>query len=249
MTRAMPDASTLPNIPASILQLGVPSPLLPGLDDIDDNPLLHVQDAGIISYVFKLVSVWGDLTLHLQQIKLGSGGKAWEPNSAYQHIKSQIFEFECIYPQRHRFDSVKLGERSGTDISKDKQYWDHWILSQMLYHGVQAVLNHPLLHFFRKNDQLNIKPPSFQQHIIDHSILHSRWIVRLVELCLLKQFEVSDPFVGHLVAAAATVHFFLSFSKDEQLAVKGIENFDKCEKFVGEMAQKWRHLAHTVRAS
>lgn len=246
MMRAMPEATVLPEIPTGISNLGMPSPLVTGLDDNDDDPLLHIKDAGIGSYVLELVSIWGDLMSHLQQIRYGSHQNAWHPDSAYQKIRVQIFETECILPQKHRFDFVKFGERSSTEIAKFRQYWDHWILSQMLYHGIQATLNHPFLHFFRKNDQQSVRPPSFQQHVIDHSILHSRWIVRLVELCQEKQFQLSDPFVGYLVSVTATVNFFLGFSKDKQLAAKAIENFDKCEDFVGQLAQKWKHLNHTV---
>jgi len=246
MVRAMPEATILPDIPTHMSNFVMPSSLARERYDKDDDPLHHIHDPGIGSHVLKLVSIWGDLMAYLQQIRLETREKAWQSQSAYLQIKSQIFEFECHLPQKHRFDFVRFDERSRTDIAQSKHYWEHWILSQMLYHGIQAVLNHPFLHFFRKNDQQSVRPPSFQQNVIDQAILHSRWIVRIVELCQEKEWHPSDPFVAHLVSVIATVNFFLSFSKDENLAAKAIENFDKCESFVGQLAARWNHLNHTV---
>lgn len=242
---AMPVQNSLPQLSPNVSQPKMPASFNQRPDDDDDEPLMKVQDDGIITYVFKLLSIWGDLTTRLKRMRTDPQEKGWESTSAYQQTRAQVFELERTYPQKHRFDWLGIEDRTAEDMAADRQYWDPWILSQMLIHGVQALLNHPVLHFFRRTDQ-TVRPPSFQQQIVDHSILHSRWIVRLIELCQEKNFQISDPFVGHMVASTATVLFFLSFSKDEQLATKAMENFDKCEQFVAELGQKWPHLLHTV---
>ncbi|RMZ87001.1 hypothetical protein DV736_g5771, partial [Chaetothyriales sp. CBS 134916] len=89
------------------------------------------------------------------------------------------------------------------------------------------------------------QPPSFLQHTVDQATLHSRWITRLIDLCSEKGFRLTNPFLGHITGATATVQFFLCFSTDTTLAKSGAENFKKYQSVVSTMAEDWPHLKHT----
>src|SRR5699024_1184957 len=90
---------------------------------------------------------------------------------------------------------------------------------QLTFHTRQALLNHPMFHIMipRKPSSL-LQPASFLQHAVDLALLHSGWTVRLIRTSDVLYYQISDPFVGQLVAVAATIYWIFSFASDETVA-------------------------------
>lgn len=118
---------------------------------------------------------------------------------------------------------------------------------QILYHVIQALINHPLLHIVRKRGDRAKRPPSFLQHTVDQTLLHSSWIAKIIRPCEDEGFGLNDPFVTHLTSvAAATLMFFLD-SSDDQLASQATFGFNTCYAFVKKLSKQWPHLRNTIQ--
>ncbi|KIX02733.1 uncharacterized protein Z518_08675 [Rhinocladiella mackenziei CBS 650.93] len=238
---AITDEDILPEMPQCAAQ-----PRKLPLTEIEDLRILEEKDDGINSYSLQLLSTWGRLMSYLKTIRQGNLEDAWRANSTYQQIKSQMSQFETVFPEAHRFRNARFHERTFSDLAQDRAYWAPWVFTQCIYHTIHCTLNHPFLHVVRIHGRQRLRSPSFLQHAIDQTVLHSAWVVRIVELCEERNFVVFDPFVGHLAAMIATAQFFLQFSKDTSLAARASRDFERLHRFVENMANEHTHLAHTV---
>ncbi|KAK5052608.1 hypothetical protein LTR84_002473 [Exophiala bonariae] len=240
---AIPEEAVMPDKPVS-----PPTPHTASDEGLEYQRMLHNTgqvDEGVTSYFMQLLSAWGSLMVYLKNIRQGQLEDAWSPNSAYQQIKSLVFRFETVLPEVHRFRNTKFHERNESERSTARNYWAAWISMQMVYHVIQCILHHPFLHLAEIHRKQRLRSPSFLQHATDQAILHSAWVIRILDLCMDHNFAVYDPFVGHLAAMTATVLFFLRFSRDGTLATKAAKDFEVCQRFVDRMADENPHLQHT----
>ncbi|KAK4938519.1 hypothetical protein LTR10_021051 [Elasticomyces elasticus] len=238
---AISDTAILPEAPPSSKQ-----PLFASMTgEATEIRILDGRDDGIGSYALQLLTTWGRLMTYLKTIKQGKLEDAWSANSEYQQIKSEMSRFETIFPEVHRFKNAKFHERSSTDLTTHRSYWASWIFEQCLYHAIHCTLNHPFLHVARMHGQHRLRSPSFLQHAVDQTILHSTWMVQLLNLAEERSFLISDPFIAHLASMIATAQFFLRFSKDESTAVRATRDFEALQRFVEGMAFTYPHLVHT----
>jgi len=247
---------TLPAIPEDVvLPEKPPSPVTPHTIREKSPEVQRFQqnagqvDDGVTSYSLQLLSTWGHLMVYLKHIRQGQLEDAWEPNSTYHQIKSLVFRFETVLPEDHRFRNARFHEKTESERGRERNYWAAWISMQMVYHAIQCILHHPFLHLAEIHRKQKLRSPSFLQHATDQAILHSAWVIRILDLCMDHNFTVHDPFVGHLAAMTATVLFFLRFSRDGALATKAAKDFEVCRRFVDNMAAENPHLQHTVRIS
>lgn len=242
---AIPEEAALPEKP--------PSPLTPHSVSEEGPEVQRLQqnagqvDDGVTSYSLQLLSAWGHLMVYLRNIRQGQLEDAWTPNSTYHQIKSLVFRFETVLPEDHRFRNARFHEKTESERARERNYWAAWISMQMVYHVIQCILHHPFLHLAEIHRKQKLRSPSFLQHATDQAILHSAWVIRILDLCMDHNFPVYDPFVGHLAAMTATVLFFLRFSRDGTLATKAAKDFEVCRRFVDNMAAENPHLQHTVR--
>jgi hypothetical protein len=238
---SLPDETILPDKPPA-----VPTPRSHSTES-DPTLLAHETDDGIGSYCLELLSIWARVMSYLRGIKQGQREEAWSPNSTYQQIKSLMFRFETVFPEAHRFHHARFHERPLEDLARDRDYWAPWIFAHMMYHCIHCTLNHPLLHLAEVHRRQKLRSPSFLQHATDQAILHSAWILRILDmLMVLKKFPIHDPFIAHLATITATVLFFLRFSKDEVLAATAAKDFEICRQFLDNMTKEHVHLQFTV---
>lgn len=207
------------------------------------------SDLGINAYCLQLFPIWHDVAAYLQQVRLGHTEDPWRASSTYNKLAENVYEFETGIAQMHRFRSVSFQTRSAEEFAEQKSYWIPWLLMQLTFHTSQALLNHPIFHIMipRKPSSL-LKPPSFLQHTVDQALLHSGWTVRLIRICDDLNHQISDPFVGQLVAVVATVHWIISFASDEPVAERAESDFEYCHRFVRGMADIWPQFSQSVSA-
>ncbi len=237
---ALPDMPPSARRPESLV-------LVPTLsNEPEEPPPADEKDAGISSYTLQLLSTWGRLMSHLKSIRQGVLEDAWTANSVYQQIKAEMSRYETVLPEAHRFKNARFRERDVLDLERHRHYWASWVACQCIYHTLHCTLNHPFLHIARMPGQRRLRSPSFLQHASDQAALHSAWVVLILSSCEEREFEIYDPFVGHLASMIATAEFLLQFSKDETLAAKAASNFDMLRKFVERMAVNHPHLVHVV---
>ncbi|KEF62477.1 uncharacterized protein A1O9_00450 [Exophiala aquamarina CBS 119918] len=241
----MPNTTPYPSAPPA------PPPVNSSLSGTEitsmkDSVTPDLDDGGINFYCLRLIAMWARVTAYLKTIKHGHMEEPWTPNSTYQQIASDMFQLETSYPAAHRFKTVKFYDRFPADLEKHRDYWAPWIFSQIVYHSVRAVANHPFLHLRKTNGRHRLCPPSFLQHATDQAILHSSWVARILQMCVEKELSILDPFIGHLASVAATICLFLQFSRDPELVSAASGHFEGLKAFLNVQATQHLHLRYVV---
>jgi hypothetical protein len=116
-------------------------------------------------------------------------------------------------------------------------------------HATQAILNHPFIHLVATRppgSTRTLKPTLFLQQTVDQAIFHSGWVARLLRIMDDFRFELTNPVIGHMVAATATVFWLFQFVRDTKVSMRAKEDLEKCESFLERMALQWPHIAQKV---
>ncbi|EKG13152.1 hypothetical protein MPH_09727 [Macrophomina phaseolina MS6] len=205
------------------------------------------RDEGIIAYVIQLSECW-HRTLRYARRRTNPGMHyPWSAESEYSKIMVTMMEFECHMPYKHRFRPARFAERPTEDLEKQRNYWCPWLFSQMIYHTIMCLLNHPLILSLRlRNFRVSI-PEIFLQHTADLIASHTDWVIHFMDILEEKSFRVTDPFIGHCVAVVATIYLQQSFADDAGIRTEKRTNFLKCLNFVRKLGTYWPHIAQIVR--
>ncbi|KAJ3458906.1 hypothetical protein MRS44_013015 [Fusarium solani] len=82
--------------------------------------------------------------------------------------------------------------------------------------------------------------------VIDQALLHTGWVVWLVDMFKDASFEIYNPLLGSIVAAIATIPWLYQFAKDNKVSRKAVEDLDKCEMFLQRLSFTWPHISRKV---
>ncbi|KAI1630167.1 hypothetical protein EDD37DRAFT_84703 [Exophiala viscosa] len=209
-----------------------------------------IKDIGIIAHCLLSVSVWRDLTTYLHEIQFGNTESAWVPSSTYSQLNLQMHENQTICGSPHLFRNLSLRERSAADFLEHREYWTSWALMQVASHAIPAVLNHPFIHLVVKRpagSTHNPKPTFFLQQTVDLAIFHSGWVARLLRVFDSFPFQLTNPVVGHMIAATATVFWLFQFVRDTKVSIRAKEDLEKSESFLERMAPECPHVAQKLK--
>lgn len=201
---------------------------------------------GIHTSCFQLLASWTSGMAFLREMKKGQSRALWTDGSCYRKALAELLEFETRIGH-HRLKYARFHEQTPSNIRRNQEYWFAWLSMQWLYHGLQTLIHHPFLHLTRRRSLDAVTPVSFQQHSVDHVLLHSRWVLNFVNLSTDKQLSINDPFIGHVVAVTATAFFTFFKVKESDLQQQAQTGFDKCCKFIEGQTLEWPHLKYTVR--
>jgi hypothetical protein len=236
-----------------------PSPTAPPPLSVDNNTnrarnsaIESSDDPGINAFWIPLVSLWGDLTVYLREIQSGNTESAWLPNSTNSQLNVQLHECQTQLATPHLFRNLSLLERSAEDLLEHREYWTSWALMQIVSHSVPAILNHPFVHLVatRSHGTTRIpKPTFFVQQTVDLALFHCGWVARLLRIFDSFPFELTNPIIGDMIAAVATVFWLFQFVRDTKVSMRAKEDLEKCESFLERMAPQWPHLAQKVSSS
>lgn len=200
----------------------------------------------IIAHSLSIITIWGNLKCHLHSLRQGKTEKPWSPDSMHTKINLQLINFETACPKKLFLCNAFLSQRTKDEVSRHSEYWNRFMVSQLMWHAVHAILNHPFIHLslLAASDSI---PPScfFMQQRVDMAIYHSNWTFRLLDM-FNDLMDISDPMVSDAMAGAATVSWLFQFSKDEEIAQKAQNNLIKCEEFLSHVAQTWPHITEKV---
>lgn len=151
----------------------------------------------------------------------------------YTMVLSDFMEAENRIPMCHRYDSCKFYERKAEELKLNRDYWAPWLREQFNYHAIHTFLNHPFLYIVgaQRNPNLAI-PNTFWRRSSELALIHSTWIVRLIDMILDKQMPLVDPYFCHIAAVAATVHLYFCCAAHVRLKQKSTKDFAKCRRFL-----------------
>ncbi|KAF5698054.1 C6 transcription factor [Fusarium globosum] len=204
------------------------------------------SDPGIIGVHLRLVSIWGKLRSYLHSLRRGVTEKPWSPDSTHTTLNIELIEHEALIDSSYFLSKALLPSRTAAEISSHREYWDPFMASQIIWHAIHAVLNHPFVHLFLLRSSRDI-PPSclFLQQRIDMALFHTGSLFRILQ-SFMDLMNIVDPMVADFVAAAATVSWFFQFSADPKISRRAREELDKCDAFLSYVAETWPHVNQKV---
>ncbi|KAF2227059.1 hypothetical protein BDZ85DRAFT_57917 [Elsinoe ampelina] len=235
--------STFERRPALPPQLAPPKP--PALVETENgNP--QPADLGLMAYTVNLFGIFTRALAFVQSFGTPAQAEHWHADSNYHSIIQDLNNFETTLSQEHRVKRLRFEQRTIEEIDHQRLYWAPWFTMQLLFHGIQALINHPLLHLVEQRREACFRPPSFSQHTSDQARLHAGWIIHLIRAAAAKDFELHDPFLAFIAATTATVYLFWTFDKDKKAAEDALISFRTCVDFVRSKAEGESHLRFTV---
>lgn len=248
MMRALPKGSSPPVISSAYNQLPPfditqsSSKTLPPVTEYDN--ILRINEC-----YSAILAVWSDA---IDLLSVGEKNKLpapWADESPYRKIVAKLYDFETDLLQTHRVRHLRPDLRDAPDLESNRSYWGTWFSVQILFHAVQAIINHPVLHIAGISKSQHRRPPSFLQHAVDELFQHSGWVKKLIDLGAEKDFVLKDPFIAYIAAIVATGYMFFINSNDAPLARQAEYGFDTCYGFVNDFTKLWPHLTNTVSVS
>ncbi|KIV88604.1 hypothetical protein PV10_08271 [Exophiala mesophila] len=205
--------------------------------------LIELSDLGITSYAIQLSKVWQRAARYAHRRYAPSALPPWSAQSEYSKITAQLMELETRLPYKYRFRPSRFADQDSEQLWNNRAFWAPWVFVQMIYHSIVCLLNHPLLMALRlRSFRVTMVPEIFLQHTADMTITHTDWIVYLLDLCNDKLFTLSDPFLAHFVAIAATIFLQQSYTDDAVVKSARQQSFSKCLTFVQKIGTKWPNI-------
>ncbi|KAM5360534.1 hypothetical protein ACJA88_014805 [Fusarium oxysporum] len=207
------------------------------------NPYTSSVDHGVTAYYIRMVSNWGHISLWLHHIQYAKPESPWLPGSKYAQLIARVYECDSQLPAGHLLRNVAFSKRSPTEVLQQREYWIPWVLMQVQCHAYLSILNHPFIHLVAvRNCSKGLQSGIFLQHTIDAARFHSNWVFHFLRLCDEHQLELRDPFIGHLVAAVATIPWLLQFVEDKQVSQKAAHDVTWCSMYLSRISQTWPYI-------
>lgn len=89
-------------------------------------------------------------------------------------------------------------------------------------------------------------PPSFLQKSYKSSLIHSRWIIRFLNEMDEAGMMLHDPFIGYLVAIAATIQLEHTLSKHSDVAAAARLSFASAIRYLKKLSRYWTSIQGLV---
>ncbi|KAJ5585576.1 uncharacterized protein N7459_005376 [Penicillium hispanicum] len=226
----------------SYLALNLDSPRQMGIKppQVPEETYTPTSKEGIWGYMVQLACLWSEVQHYVSHCASGDPTPPWSVDSGYSIIGAHLMNLETKFPTSHRYDSVRFQDRPREDLHRDRWYWSPWLYLQFTYHAVHSVLNHPFLYSWRPQQPAQLAVPNtFWKTSSELALIHTTWTVRLVEMVSEKGYQISDPYLGHLVAIAATIQIYYCRAADSALRDSAQRKVETCIKFLGDLSMKW----------
>ncbi|KAJ6167112.1 hypothetical protein N7470_002559 [Penicillium chermesinum] len=195
---------------------------------------------GIWLYMVQLSTLWSEVQHYVSHCASGDPKPPWAVDSGYNIIGAHLMDIETKFPTAHRYDCARFQAQSQEELHENRGYWSPWLYLQFTYHAVRSVLNHPFLYSWRPQQSAQLAVPNtFWKTASELALIHTTWIVRLIDMTTEKDYQISDPFIGHAVAIAATIHIYYCRAADPAVKDSAQKNFETCTQFLRTLAAKW----------
>jgi hypothetical protein len=116
-------------------------------------------------------------------------------------------------------------------------------------HGLIALTihrHHPFIMFIKMQPLIRKVPPSFLQKSYKSSLIHSRWIIRLIDEMDQAGLMLYDPFIGYLIAIAATIQLEHTVSKHSDVSAAATLSFKGALRYLRKLCKYWKSIENLV---
>jgi hypothetical protein len=217
-------------------------PFMPREDIIRRSNSGSQNNSGVWAYMIQLGSLWAEVRTYVKQWaeQIDSAPAPWSIDSGYAQIGAHLMDLETKLPARHRFDLARFPDQNDLQLQESREYWSPWIYLQFTYHTIHNILNHPFLYSSRPRQSAQLAVPNtFWKTSSELAFIHSTWVARLIDMVTNKSYRVSDPFIGHCTAIAATVHIYFCRAADKTTRESAISRLSRCAAYLAELAELW----------
>lgn len=198
------------------------------------------HNGGIWAYMVQLSTLWRQVRTYMSQCADGNTKTPWSADSGYSIICAHLMDLETKLPAAHRYDCARFSDHSADDLRSNRMYWSPWVLIQFTYHTIHSLLNHPFLYSSRPQQSAQMAVPNtFWKTSSEVALIHSTWIVRLIDMVTEKSYQISDPFIGHCVAIAATILIYFCRAADTRLKQAAQSKLTICKSYLRELSVQW----------
>ncbi|KAG9186771.1 hypothetical protein G6011_09879 [Alternaria panax] len=246
-----------PSTPAAAFELPViqSGPLHP---DIRSQPSDHdisldlvasgapLPPQSVICLQIQTIRIWECVIDYIAQPPSNKDVPLWRHDSPRAAILTKLLDIEMrCETSGHTLACIGSPARV-LDDPKLKSYFVIWLRFQLTLSVVNCTLNHPfMIHI--KTVRLKQKIPlTFLQKSYEFSLIHANWVVKLLNQMDEARLMLHDPFLGHLVAIAASIHLEHTKSQYPTVAASAKQKFDKCRGFVKRLSQEWPRMQVTT---
>lgn len=105
---------------------------------------------------------------------------------------------------------------------------------------------HPFVLFMRTRRQHDQIPLTTLQKSHQNSVIHSSWVIRHVTEMEGANISLYDPFIGYLVALAASIQLEHTISDNLKVANSAHRKYDKAHAYLQRMAKTWLNVGNIV---
>ena len=199
------------------------------------------KSGGIWAYMIQLSTLWGEVRTYVKQwAQQTDCAPPWSIESGYAVISAHLMNLETNLPACHRFDLARFPDRENLYLQDHREYWSPWLYLQFTYHTIHNMLNHPFLYSSRPRQSAQLAVPNtFWKTSSELAYIHSTWVARLIDMVTNKAYHVSDPFIGHCTAIAATIHIYFCRAADKTTREAALSRLGRCVAFLAELAILW----------
>ncbi|KAL2204251.1 hypothetical protein CC79DRAFT_1372259 [Sarocladium strictum] len=143
-------------------------------------------------------------------------GPFWRNDSAQASIETRLMEFELrIHPHRYTVVGSPRRVLNEPDL---RPFFTAWVFMQILYSAIRCCLHHPFVLFMNTRHHHNQVPLTTLQNAHHNSIIHSSWVIRHIIEMEGAGMSIYDPFIGYLVALAASIQLEHTLNNDPKVA-------------------------------
>lgn len=205
---------------------------------------LRSASANIWTCSVQMLGIWKEVRDYMAECAEGRNESPWAPTSTYVRICSRLSDTESSLSAQHRYKNANFPAQSKIQVQQDRVYWLQWMNTQLTYHTIQALINHPFLYAQRASNHKR-GPNMFWRNSSELALSHSVWITRLINMAHEKDLAIIDPHLGRCAAIAATLHLYHSQTADETSNAMARTNYDTCRSLVQTMQSFW-HLSRQL---
>ncbi|KAF2820158.1 hypothetical protein CC86DRAFT_471309 [Ophiobolus disseminans] len=212
-----------------------------GLDALDMmfGPEASQPSPSVIQLNIEILSIWESVLADITKPPTDTDTPIWRHDSGRAAVLTKLMDFETRC-QRGHHGYMSVG--SPTRVLEESQLHDYflaWIFYQLVHCVIHCCLNHPFIIYVKTIRIKHQIPVTFLQKSYEYSMIHANWVFRLLNEMDDANLVIHDPFIGHMVAIAASIHLEHTLSQHHTVASSAKQKFDKCLNFVTRAAQEW----------
>ncbi|KAH8691754.1 hypothetical protein GQ44DRAFT_201388 [Phaeosphaeriaceae sp. PMI808] len=245
--------TTNPSAPAAIFELPViqSGPSHPdiysqtcepdiSLGSVDSGAPLPPQNVACLQ--IQTIRIWECIIGYIAQPPSSTDVPLWRHDSPRAAILTKLLDFETRCEiAGHILSSVGSPARV-LEEPVLRSYFVIWLRFQLSLSVFNCILNHPFIIHVKTAPLKHKIPLTFLQKSYEFSLIHANWVFRLLNHMDEAKLMLHDPFLGHLVAIAASIHLEHTKSQYPTVAGSAKQKFNQCFDFVKRLSKEWPRM-------